>query len=198
MAPITQASDESNHQELMDKLDIYGVRKPFRNPNWRAAQRRNKNVKQIISEAARRNEASLQATQENSRLATPTPESVNGATESVTPTVNGTESKPNLEKADQNLSRLALEQSAQQVKSERGGGPSAPPSITYTNIESAPSLHPSSQRRYCDITGLPALYTDPKSKLRYHNGEVFNLVRTLGQHSTEAYLSARGAHTVLK
>ena len=197
MAPITQASDESNHQELMDKLDIYGVRKPFRNPNWRAAQRRNKNVRQIISEAARRNEASLQATQENSRLGTPTPESVNGATGSATPSVNGVESKPNLEKADQNLSRLALEQSAQQVRGDRAA-PNPPPSISYTNIESGPSLHPSSQRRYCDITGIPALYTDPKSKLRYHDGEIFNLVRTLGQHSTEAYLSARGAHTVLK
>ena len=196
MAPITQASDESNHQELMDKLDIYGVRKRFRNPNWRAAQRRNKNVKQIISEAARRNEVSMQVTQENSRLATPAPESTNGATGSVTPTVNGNELKPNLEKADQNLSRLAIEQNAQ-AKGEKSFS-SAPPSITYTNIESAPSLHPSSQRRYCDITGLPAPYTDPKSKLRYHNGEVFNLVRTLGQHSTESYLTARGAHTVLK
>lgn len=196
MAPITQASDESNHQQLMDKLDVYGIKKPFRNPHWKAAQRRNKNVKQIISEAARKNEVSMQATQENSRLATPTPESVNGATGSVTPTTNGNEQKPNLEKADRNLSRLAVEQSAQ-AKSDRTF-PSAPPSITYSNIESAPSLHPSSQRRYCDITGLPASYTDPKSKLRYHNGEVFNLIRTLGQHPTEAYLAARGAHTVLK
>ena len=196
MAPITQASDESNHQQLMDKLDVYGIRKPFRNSNWKAPLRRNKNVKQIISEAARKNEASMQATQENSRLATPTPESVNGGTGSVTPTASKNELKPNLEKADQNLSRLAVEQNAH-AKTERGF-PSMSPSITYTNIESAPSLHPSSQRRYCDITGLPASYTDPKSKLRYHNGEVFNLVRTLGQHPTEAYLAARGAHTVLK
>ena len=197
MAPITQASDESNHQQLMDKLDIYGVRKSFRNPNWRAAQRRNKNIKQIISEAQRKNEVSVQATQENSRLGTPTPESADGVTGHASPALNGVQSRPNLEKADQNLSRLALEQSAHQVKGE-GGRLGAPPSITYTNIESAPSLHPSSQRRYCDITGLPASYTDPKSKLRYCNGEIFNVVRTLGQHPTEAYLAARGAHTVLK
>ncbi len=52
--------------------------------------------------------------------------------------------------------------------------------LTYTNIESAPSFHPSSQKKYCDITGLPAPYTDPKTRLRYHNKEVF------GTHSDHA------------
>ncbi|KLJ12355.1 hypothetical protein EMPG_09520 [Blastomyces silverae] len=62
------------------------------------------------------------------------------------------------------------------------------PAVTYTNIESAPSLHPSSQKRYCDITGLPAPYTDPKTRLRYHDKEVFAVVRTLGQGVAESYL----------
>ena len=70
--------------------------------------------------------------------------------------------------------------------------------VTYTNIESAPSLHPSSQRRYCDVTGLSAPYTDPKSRLRYHNKEIFALIRGMNQASTEQYLAARGAHVVLK
>ncbi|ODH46428.1 hypothetical protein GX48_07498 [Paracoccidioides brasiliensis] len=72
------------------------------------------------------------------------------------------------------------------------------PAVTYTNIESAPSLHPSSQKRYCDITGLPAPYTDPKTRLRYHDKEVFGVVRSLGQGVAESYLEARGAHVVLK
>ena len=75
-----------------------------------------------------------------------------------------------------------------------GGGPAA----TYTNIESAPSLHPASQKHYCDITGLPASYTDPKSRLRYVNKEVFDVVRTLPQGVAEKYLEARAAHVVLK
>ena len=75
-----------------------------------------------------------------------------------------------------------------------GGGMGA----TYTNIESAPSLHPAHQRPYCDITGLPAGYTDPKSRLRYFNREVFELVRGLPQGVAEKYLEARGAHVVLK
>ena len=28
MAPITTASDESNHQALLDKLDMYKIHKP--------------------------------------------------------------------------------------------------------------------------------------------------------------------------
>ncbi|KAI9669383.1 MAG: hypothetical protein M1831_000419 [Alyxoria varia] len=197
MAPITQASNESNHQELMDKLDVYAVRKPFRHPSWKAAQRRNKNVRQIISEAARKQEASLLATQENSRTSTPIPDGTSPATGDATPTAGNTP-QPNLAQASQNLSTLVLEKNAQEKLAQNG--PVAPivPSVSYTSIESAPSLHPSSQRHYCDITGLPAPYTDPKSRLRYHNGEVFAVVRNLGQHLTESYLAARGAHTVLK
>lgn len=69
-------------------------------------------------------------------------------------------------------------------------------SVTYTNIESAPSL--AHAKHYCDITGLPAPYTDPKTRLRYHNKEVFTVVRELGQQTAEGYLEARGAHVVLK
>lgn len=78
----------------------------------------------------------------------------------------------------------------------RSNGFSNAPSATYTNIESAPSLAHS--KHYCDITGLGAPYTDPKTRLRYHDKEVFGVIRTLGQGVAEQYLEARGAHTVLK
>ncbi len=190
MAPITQASDESTHAALLEKLDFQNVRRPFRNPNWGSAQRRNKNVKQIISEASRK-EASVLATQNNSGTSTPLPEGsqvVTGAAPRFG--VDGAP-QPTIAQAAGNLSALAQERNAQ------NGIPSMS-AITYTNIESAPSLHPSSQRHYCDVTGLPAPYTDPKTRLRYHNGEVYGVVRTLGQHPTESYLAARGAFTVLK
>lgn len=181
MAPITQASDESNHQALLDTLDVYAVRKNFRKATWKPAMRRNKNVKQIISEASR-SQASVVATQNNSGTSTPHPEPVPGMAKSaLKPSL-----QPNITQATQTLSTFA--------QTVNGAGPV----VTYTNIESAPSLHPSSQRRYCDITGLHAPYTDPKSRIRYHNGEVFAIVRTLVQAQTESYLAARGAHTVLK
>ncbi|PSS12331.1 hypothetical protein M430DRAFT_36489 [Amorphotheca resinae ATCC 22711] len=98
--------------------------------------------------------------------------------------------QPNLAQASRNLSKLVLE------KNMRSNGFSSAPSATYTNIESAPSL--AHTKHYCDITGLPAPYTDPKTRLRYHDKEVFGLIRTLGQGVAEQYLETRGAHTVLK
>ena len=122
---------------------------------------------------------------------------------------SGKDVQPNLAQASRSLSKLVLEKSLRQQNGS-GGGPAAPttatatataatttaPSATYTNIESAPSL--SHQKRYCDVTGLPAPYLDPKSRLRYHDREVFAFVRSLPQSVAEQYLEARGAHTVLK
>ncbi|KAI9719700.1 MAG: hypothetical protein M1828_006133 [Chrysothrix sp. TS-e1954] len=199
MAPITSASNETNHQPLMDSLDIASLPKPFRNPTWRPPMRRNKNVKQIISEASRSQASILPTPAGGSGIATP---------------VAGDPAAPDMAKATRDLAHLVVERNANALATSsnvasgasNGNTPSAatpsagmnPPLVSYSNIESAPSLHPSSQRHYCDITGLPAAYTDPKSRLRYCNGEVFRVVRGLGQHPTESYLAARGAHTVLK
>ena len=190
MAPVTPSADDS-HQQLLDQLDLTLMHRPFRNHQWRPSQRRNKNIKQIIAEASRK-EVSVMATQNNSGTSTPQPQNSAMGTGAVTPMrFNGTVSHPNIAQAAQSLSTLVLERNLQASMSS---GPTA----TYTNIESAPSLHPAHQKHYCDITGLPAPYTDPKTRLRYHNKEVFGLVRTLPQGVAEKYLEARGAHVVLK
>ncbi|KAK7191147.1 hypothetical protein DPSP01_008874 [Paraphaeosphaeria sporulosa] len=195
MAPLTAASDEHTHQALLDQLDIYKIHKPFRNPHWKPPQRRNKNVKQIIADATRK-EASVMATQNNSGASTPALPHTDGATGVATPVGRA----PNIAQAAQSLSTLVLEKNLRAAGGGLGAanGNGAGPAATYTNIESAPSFHPSSQRRYCDITGLPAPYTDPKTRLRYHDKEVFGVIRTMPQNVSEGYLSARGAHTVLK
>ena len=133
--------------------------------------RRNKNIKQIVSEASRK-EASLIATQTASGISTPAAE----PSATINPVIP------------------SISQAAQLAQESATKGPA----ITYTNIESAPSLHPSSQRRYCDITGLPAPYTDPKTRLRYHNGEIFGVIRSMREGAPELYLGARGAQTILK
>jgi INO80 complex subunit C len=191
MAPLTTASDEHTHQALLDSLDIYAVPKPFRNPNWRPPQRRNKNVKQIIADASRK-EASVMATQNNSGVSTP-------ATSHTTGTAHSSNTNSNIAQAAQSLSTLVLEKNQRAAAGlSAGNGSGNGPAATYTNIESAPSFHPSSQRRYCDVTGLSAPYTDPKTRLRYHDKEVFAILRTMPQNVVEGYLGARGAHTVLK
>ena len=68
---------------------------------------------------------------------------------------------------------------------------------TYQNIESPPSFRRGSSK-WCDVTGLPARYTDPKTKLRYRDGEVYAAVRSLPPGGAERYLEVRGANVVLK
>lgn len=190
MPPANPANDEA-HQFLLNQLDIGALHKPFRNPNWRPSQRRNKNVKQIISETSRK-EASMLATQANSGATTPFTGTSGAATADGAQTpADGADKAPNLAQAAQNLSTLVLEKNA------RATAPTGP-AVTYTNIESAPSLDPAHQRHYCDITGLPGPYTDPKTRLRYHDKEIFGVIRTLAQGVPESYLEARGAHTILK
>ncbi|KAH8732180.1 YL1 nuclear protein C-terminal domain-containing protein [Phaeosphaeriaceae sp. PMI808] len=192
MAPLTAASDDKTHQALLDQLDMHATPKPFRNPHWKPPQRRNKNLKQIIGEASRK-EASVMATQNNSGLSTPAVASSEGMTGNATP-VGSAGRVPNIAQAAHSLSTLVLEKNGRAAAAANGAGP-AP---TYTNIESAPSFHPSSQKKYCDITGLPAPYTDPKTRLRYHNKELYGTIRTMPQNVYEGYLAARGAHTILK
>jgi INO80 complex subunit C len=203
MAPITTSSNEANHQALLDKLDIYATPKPFKNPNWKPQGRRNKTLKQIISEAQRK-EASILGSQVVSGSSTPAQQSEVTSTGVQTPQSNGNAYKgTNIAQAAQRLDRLVLERSLgvpkpQPQDMQSNGGPVQSMSVTYTNIESAPSLHPSSQKKYCDITGLPTSYTDPKSRLRYYNSEIYGYIQGMPQGQKEGYLAARGAHTVLK
>lgn len=189
MPPANATSDE--HQQLLDSLDIAARPRPFRNPHWKPSQRRNKNVKQLLSESSRK-EASSMATQANSGATTPFPQSTTDGSQ--TPAVGASARAPNIAQAAQSLSTLVLEKNLRASATMYAGGPA----VTYTNIESAPSLSPAHQMRYCDLTGLPAPYTDPKTRLRYHNREIFGVVRTLDHGVAEKFLEARGAHVVLK
>ncbi|KAH9909084.1 YL1 nuclear protein C-terminal domain-containing protein [Xylariomycetidae sp. FL2044] len=198
MAAPTEA--QIAHQALIDELDIHTIHKSFRNPHWRPNQRRNKNIKTILGDASRK-EASIVATPlDNSGTVTPAVVDENGLSTSgsSTPTQSASSNgnlQPNLAQASRNLSKLVLEKSLR-PNGGASGAPVSAPSATYTNIESAPSL--AHTKRYCDITGLPAPYLDPKSRLRYHDKEVFKFIRDLPQGTAEQYLEARGAHTVLK
>lgn len=200
MATPTEA--QIAHQELIDQLDIHSIPKSFRTTNWRPNQRRNKNIKTILGDASRKEASTIATPQDgDSGAATPAPAvDENGLSTSGTSTpalsaAGGSSSlQPNLAQASRSLSKLVLEKS---LKAGAGGGvATSAPSATYTNIESAPSL--AHTKRYCDVTGLPAPYVDPKSRLRYYNKEVFGFVRSLPQSVAEQYLEARGAHTVLK
>jgi len=45
---------------------------------------------------------------------------------------------------------------------------------------------------------MQAPYTDPRTKLRYANAEVFKLIRSLPEDTIQGYLALRNAAVVLK
>jgi INO80 complex subunit C len=191
MAAPTEA--QIAHQQLIEQLDIHSIHKNFRNAHWRPNQRRNKNLKTILGDASKREASAMATPQDVSGDATPMADDGLSTSGSSTPATSTNGSlQPNLAQASRSLSKLVLEKTLKPP----GGGAVTAPSATYTNIESAPSLAHS--KHYCDITGLPAPYIDPKTRLRYHNKEVFQLIRSLPQGSAEQFLEARGAHTILK
>ena len=207
--PEAQAA-QAAHQALIEQLDIHSTHKTFRTAHWKPNQRRNKNIKTILGDASRK-EASLAATpKDDSGAATPSHEdglSTSGTSTPALPSAGGGGGlQPNLAQASRSLSKLVLEKNlnaagrppAATNGTGAGAGPTfaTAPTVTYTNIESAPSLAHS--KRYCDVTGLPAPYLDPKTRMRYHNREVFATIRSLPQGVGEQFLEARGAHTVLK
>ncbi|KAJ8076906.1 chromatin-remodeling complex subunit ies6 [Marasmius tenuissimus] len=67
---------------------------------------------------------------------------------------------------------------------------------TYTSIEAPPSFLP--QKHWCDITGLEAPYTDPTTGLRYHDKDVFTLIKGMSASIAKDYLSARGVQSIVK
>jgi INO80 complex subunit C len=210
--PEAQAA-QAAHQAIIEQLDIHSIHKTFRNPHWRPNQRRNKNIKTILGDASRKEASVIATPQDASGAVTPANDdglSTSGASTPAAPSAGSAGAgslQPNLAQASRSLSKLVLEKSlggggagraaaAAAANGAAGTVSSSAPIATYTNIESAPSLAHS--RRYCDVTGLPAPYVDPKTRMRYHNREVFATIRNLPQGVGEQFLEARGAHTVLK
>ncbi|TKA46382.1 hypothetical protein B0A54_02213 [Friedmanniomyces endolithicus] len=190
MAPITTASNEETHQALLDTLDMQKVEKPFRNPNWKPPQRRNKSLKQILSEAQRAQQSIIN-TQQNSGATTPqaATDGEGGAAASL---------NPNPAQGSQDLSRLVLEKNA--AAGMQNGSLAVPNtiatglSVTYASIQAGPSTK--KPKKYCDITGLPAKYTCPKTGLHYFNAEMYKVVKGLSTAQVQEYLAMRNAHTL--
>ncbi|KAM5158015.1 INO80 complex subunit C [Mantella aurantiaca] len=66
---------------------------------------------------------------------------------------------------------------------------------SYFNIDAPPSCKPS--KKYSDISGLPANYTDPQSKLRFSTIEEFNYIRMLPTDVVTGYLALRKATSIV-
>ncbi|MBW0469453.1 hypothetical protein O181_009168 [Austropuccinia psidii MF-1] len=175
-------SESPNTPSLAENLSYSMIPKPFKDEKNKKGPRRNKTLKQIL--AAER----LRAKQVSDSLMKS----------------NAPEDDVEMASAidDQSVSNdqaQQLPQSASSRKSKKEALPLFNPDVNYNAyivIEAPPSLIP--PKKYCDITGLEAPYVDPKTRLRYHNAEVYELIKTFGPGLDQIYLSLRGAHITLR
>ncbi|XP_040020840.2 INO80 complex subunit C [Gasterosteus aculeatus] len=65
----------------------------------------------------------------------------------------------------------------------------------YYSIDAPPSLKPT--KKYSDISGLPANYTDPQTKLRFTSSEEFSYIRLLPTDVVTGYLALRKATCIV-
>ncbi|XP_072021835.1 uncharacterized protein [Amphiura filiformis] len=71
--------------------------------------------------------------------------------------------------------------------------PWKPSDPTYSSLEAPPSFKPA--KKYSDISGFQAKYTDPHTKLRYATTEEFSRLRMLPQDIVTGLLALRKANT---
>ncbi|EDV26780.1 uncharacterized protein TRIADDRAFT_22902, partial [Trichoplax adhaerens] len=65
---------------------------------------------------------------------------------------------------------------------------------TYNSIDAPGAFLP--PKKYSDISGTIAKYTDPQTKIRYSTSDEFKTIRTLPWDIVQGYLRLRNAATV--
>lgn len=63
------------------------------------------------------------------------------------------------------------------------------------SVNAPPSFKPN--KKYSDISGLLAPYTDPYSKLLYANTEEYSTIQSLPMDISAGYLQLRGASSIV-
>ncbi|BGP48218.1 chromatin-remodeling complex subunit ies6 [Rhodotorula kratochvilovae] len=167
-------------QYTADEFNYADVPRPFKNPYYtRQLQgqggKRNKSLKQILALERERVDRLLEDRKQRV-LAAVAEEHGAGPAEGMQ--VDG---------AEEGAQRTP-EDEARAAETERRLQEAFHEVVSYASVEAPPSLMP--QKRYCDVTGLDAKYTDPKSTLRYHNPEVYDVLRTFQPAVIQAYLAA--------
>jgi len=67
--------------------------------------------------------------------------------------------------------------------------------VLYGSIDAPPSFKPA--KKYSDISGLKALYSDPLTSLHYRDAEEFAVARRLPQDVVSGLLELRGAASLV-
>lgn len=67
--------------------------------------------------------------------------------------------------------------------------------VHYSNINAPPSFRPA--EKFSDLSGLPAPYTDPQTRLRFANKEEYSTLIGLPMDIMAGYLALRGANSLV-
>lgn len=67
--------------------------------------------------------------------------------------------------------------------------------VHYSSINAPPSFKPA--EKFSDLSGLPAPYTDPQTRLRFANKEEYATLQGLPMDITAGYLALRGASSIV-
>ncbi|KEI36247.1 uncharacterized protein L969DRAFT_91087 [Mixia osmundae IAM 14324] len=157
---------------LAEQLSYADDPRPFKNPHYKpSAQRRNKSLKQML--AAERDRYTLKGQKK-----------VLPASTSMVVKLGGKKGSSQPDTARNSPD----EEAARLVRTEEY--------ISYMNVEAPPSVLPA--KKYCDLTGLVAPYVDPRSTLRYHNAECYEVLKTFPQSTDQSYLAVRGNSSIIK
>ncbi|KAJ3727659.1 hypothetical protein F5878DRAFT_613373 [Lentinula raphanica] len=171
-ATATDAVLAPHVPSLAEQMSYLHLPRPFKNPGYtKNVNRRAKNLKNVMGQEREREKA------ERERRRVEKTEK----TEKTEQDVQGQDAMDVDEKVDENHDAAVV------VEEEIP---------TYLSIEAPPSFLP--QKHYCDITGLKAPYTDPVTGLRYHDKDVYALIREMSASTAKEYLSARGVNSIVK
>lgn len=85
--------------------------------------------------------------------------------------------------------------SLKQIISSERALPWPEDAIHYGSINAPPSFTP--PEKFSDLSGLPAPYTDPQTRLRFANKEEYATLIGLPMDITAGYLALRGASSIV-
>ena len=68
--------------------------------------------------------------------------------------------------------------------------------VRYSTLDAPPSFKPA--KKYSDLSGLEAVYTDPQTKLHYAVAEEFKTIRKMPSDIVAGYLTMRRANVQLQ
>jgi hypothetical protein len=97
----------------------------------------------------------------------------------------------NFQSSGANVGRKRVWKNLKQIIAQIKADSYKPSDPTYVSIEAPPSLLPT--KKYSDISGLPAKYTDPLTGLYYSSVQEFSFLRSLPPNIVQSYLSLRKA-----